>query len=391
MKIVDVKTFVMHAYRVNWVFVKIETDEGIHGIGEATLGMREHALVGAIQDIKRYLIGKDPTRIEEHWFTIYRDSYWKNGPVLMSAISGIEMAMWDILGKSLNVPVYKLLGGKMRDEVKIYANGWFAGAKSPKDFAEKAKSAVEKGIKAIKWDPFGKAYLTISNDELNTAIECVGLVREVVGPSIDLLIEAHGRFNPATAIKISRELAPFKPMFFEEPVPPDNMDALAEVKEKSPIAIAAGERAYTKYDFRELLEKRAVDYIQPDVSHAGGIMELKKICAMAEAYHIPASPHNPSGPVANAATLQLAACIPNFHIHEIMITDISWRKNISDEEIFYKDGYVKISDKPGLGVELNEEEISKHPYQPLELRHYKGTLTDIRPQSADTIYYFNGM
>jgi len=362
------------------------TDDGITGIGEGTLEYKENALCGAIEDLKRYLIGKSPLDIEAHYHNMYRDAYWRGGAVLMSAISAIEMALWDINAKSLNVPVYRLLGGKINDKVKIYVNGWFAGAKEPAEFAQKAKETVKKGIKAMKWDPFGNSYMNISNAMLNKALENIGAVRDAVGADIDLLIEGHGRFDVPTGIKVAKELEQFKPMFFEEPVPPDNLDALAAVRDKSPVAISAGERLYTRRSFKDLFEKRAVDYVQPDISHAGGIMECRKIAAMAEAYYIPFAPHNPSGPIANAATLQLAACTPNFEILEIMISDVEWRKDVTNECLEYEDGYIKIPDKPGLGIELNEEEALKHPYEVHDLRHYTGQLTNIR--SAKSAEYF---
>ena len=386
MKVVDVKSFVVDCYRTNWVFVKVYTDEGITGVGEGTLEYKEKALTGAIEHIKEYLIGKDPFRIEKHFHNIYRDAYWRGGAVLMSALSAVEMALWDILGKSLNVPVYQLLGGKTNDRCRIYVNGWFAGAKTPEEFGEKAKQAVKRGVTAMKWDPFGKNYLQISNAELDRALRCIQAVREAVGNEVDLLIEAHGRFDVPTSIKIAQEIAPFKPMFLEEPVPPNNLEALKAVREKSPVAISAGERLYTRFDYNALFQMRACDYIQPDVSHAGGIMELKKIAAVAESHYIPFAPHNPSGPIANAATLQLVACCPNFCILEIMYSDVEYRKEITDEKLVYENGYLKIGDRPGLGIELNEEACSKYPYKKHELRHYTGELTDIRP--ARTAFYF---
>lgn len=390
MRISDIKCFTMDAYRTNWSFIKVETDDGLHGWGEASLGTRELALAGCVEDLKRLVIGRNPLDTEKMWFEVYRDSYWKGGPIFMSALSGIEMAMWDIIGKYFNAPVYNLIGGKIRDKVKIYANAWFVGAKEPEEFAEKAKIAVGMGIKALKWDPFGSAHMTITNEELEKAVACVDAVRNAVGTHVDLLIECHGRFNPTTAVRISRELAPFKPMFMEEPVPPDNVDSLAWVRDKSLIPIAAGERVYNKYAFWELFTKKAVDIAQPDIFHTGGLMEAKKIAAMAEANHIPVSFHNPSGPVSNSAILQLAANVSNFFIHEIMITDGSFRRSISNEEIEYEDGYIKIPDKPGFGIELNEEEILKRPYVPRNLRHYNGKLTEIRAKD-DIVYYFKGM
>ncbi len=386
MRVTELKTFVVDAFRTNLIFVKLYTDEGICGVGEATLEYKEKAVLGAIEHIGEYLKGKNPLEIEKHWHNIYRDAYWRGGAVLMTALSAAETALWDILGKSLGVPVYQFLGGMVNDRVRIYANGWFAGAKTGSEFAVKAKTAKDRGVTALKWDPFGQAYMNISSKALHEALECVAQVREAVGEDVDLLIEGHGRFNVPTAIGIAKELEQFKPMFFEEPVPPDNLEALRAVREKSPVAIAAGERLYTRWDYNQLFEKMAADYIQPDVSHAGGIMELKKIASAAESRYIPFAPHNPSGPVANAATLQLAACCPNFCILEIMYSDVAYRKQLTDECLEYKDGCVKIPQKPGLGLELSEEACLAHPYVPHELRHYTGKLTDIRPPKTE--FYF---
>ena len=390
MKITDIKVYITDAYRTNWTFIKVETDEGLHGWGEASLGTQEMALSGCVEDLKRLIVGRNPFEIEKMRFEVYRDIYWKGGPVLMSAISGIEMAMWDIMGKYFNTPVYTFFGGKIRDKVKMYANGWFSGAKEPHEFAEKARKTVALGVKALKWDPFGKSHMTITNEDMQKAIDTVGAVREAVGNKVDLLIECHGRFNPYTAIEISKELAPFKPMLMEEPCPPDNISAIAQVKKKSQIPVSAGERVYSIYGFEDLFAKNAVDIAQPDMFHAGGMAETKKIAAMAESKHIPVSFHNPSGPVSNTAILQLAAATPNFLIHEIMINDGSFRKNITNEEVVFDDGYILINDKPGLGIDVNEEEIIKRPYHPINLRHYTGALTDIRPKN-DTIFYFKGI
>lgn len=386
MKVSDIRAFTVDCFRTNWVFVKVYTDEGVTGVGEGTLEYKEKAFLGALEHIREYLQGQNPLDIEKHWHHIYRDAYWRGGPVLMSALSAVEMALWDILGKTLNVPVWQLLGGKVNDKVRIYVNGWFAGAKEPEEFGEKARIAVKRGVTAMKWDPFGKSYLQISNADLDKALRCVAAVREAVGNQVDLLIEGHGRFDVPTGIRIAKELEPFHPMFFEEPVPPDNLEALKAVRDKSPVAISAGERLYSRWDYRKLFDTRAADYIQPDISHAGGIMELKKIAAEAESRYIPFAPHNPSGPVANAATLQLAAACPNFCILEIMYSDVEWRKEVVNEQLMYKDGYLTIPDRPGLGIEINEEECLKHPYKPHTLRHYTGALTDIRPTKSE--FYF---
>lgn len=386
MKITDYKIFTVDAFRTNFIFVKMETDANIYGVGEATLECNENAVKGALEDMRPYLIGKDPRQIEKHIYELYRNSYWRGGPALMSAISAVEMCMWDITARELGVPVYRLLGGKANDRVKIYANGWFSGAKTPEEFAAKAKVARAKGIRAIKWDPFGKAYRTIEKAELQNAVRCVGAVRDAVGDDMDLLIEGHGRFEAMAAVRIAQELAPMKPLFFEEPVMPDNLDALAYVRSKSPIPIAAGERIFTPYRFQELFEKRAVDVVQPDLSHVGGLMFSKKIAAMAAANYVAYAPHNPCGPITNAATLQVAACTPEFFILETMMVDVPWRREITDEQIQFEDGYIVIPDKPGLGIELREEAFLAHPYQPHALRHYTGQLTNIRPAGSIELF-----
>lgn len=389
MKITAIKTYICHAYRTNWVFVKVLTNiDGLYGVGEATLEYKEHTVAQACHELERMLIGRDPHRIEEFWHQAYRDAYWRGGPVLMSALSAIEMALWDIKGKDLGVPVYQLLGGKVRESVPCYANGWFAPAKTPEEFAEKAILAVEQGFKALKWDPFGSAYLQIDRQQLNQSIACVSAVYEATKANADIIIEGHGRFDIPTAVRIGNALSDFDILWFEEPIPPQNLEGLAEVKRRINVPVSGGERLYNRWEFRSLFEQKAVDFIQPDVSHAGGIMELKKIAAMAEAYHIPICPHNPSGPVANAATLQLAACLPNFYLLETMSSDVPWRSEISTEEVRFENGNMFISDKPGLGIDINEDAIARYPFEPKDLRHYQGTLTDIRPANAKS--YFKG-
>ena len=389
MKITSIKPFICHAYRTNWVFVKVVTDSGLHGTGEATLEYRELTVAQAIQELERTFVGRDPHQIEALWHEAYRSTYFRGGPVYMSALSAVEMALWDIKGKDLGVPVYQLLGGKVRDSVPCYANGWFAPAKKPEEFAAKAKEAVAAGFAGLKWDPFASAYLDISREDLHTALDCIAAVRDAVGGQTDLLIEGHGRFNIATAVRIARELEQFKVFWFEEPVPPDNLEALLEVKQRCRVPIAAGERLYSRWEASRFLELGCADYVQPDVSHCGGIGELKKIAAMAEARHIAVCPHNPSGAVANAATLQLAACTPNFFIHETMAVDVPWRKEVCDEKVRFEKGRMFIPDAPGLGIDLNEEAIAAHPYEPRDLRHYSGTLTDIRPTDAKSYFQSN--
>ena len=389
MKVTDIKTFICHAYRTNWVFVKVLTDSGLYGVGEATLEMREQTVATAVLELARGLRGKDPHNIESFWHTAYRDGYWRGGAVMMSALAGVEMALWDIKGKALGVPVYQLLGGKVRDSVPCYANGWFACAKKPDEFAAKAKAAVAMGFKGLKWDPFGSAYMNIGRKELHEALDCITAVVDAVGSEVDILIEGHGRFNIPTAVRIGRELERFDVLWFEEPIPPDNRAGLAEVKSRIRVPVAAGERLYSRWDYAAFLQASCADFIQPDVSHAGGIMEMKNIAAMAESHHIPFCPHNPSGPVANAATLQLAACVTNFYFLETMSNDVPHRREISNEQVDLHDGMMLIGDAAGLGIDINEEAIVEHPYKPRDLRHYNGALTEIRPHDHKEYFKCN--
>jgi galactonate dehydratase len=388
MKITGIKTFVCNEYRTNWVFVKVLTDEpGLYGVGEATLEYKEKTVVEACLELERDLLGKDPRDIEAIWHDTYRDAYWRGGPVLMSATSAVDIALWDILGKSLGVPVWRLLGGRMRDKVPCYANGWFAGAKTPEEFGAKAAEAVETaGWKGLKWDPFGSAYRTLEPQAFRAALKCVEKVCEAVDGRAEILIEGHGRFDLPTALRIANALEDFNILWFEEPIIPDTIEALADLRSRVKVPLSFGERLYSTWQFRTLLEMRGADFVQPDVSHAGGITELRKIAAIAESHHIPFCPHNPSGPVANAATLQLAASQPGFYLLETMASDVPWRKEICNESVTLRDGFMSIPDKPGLGVDIDEKAIAKYPYQPISLRHYKGTLTEIRPQDATSFF-----
>ena len=386
MKITGIKTFVCDMYRTNWVVLKVLTDEGLYGVGEATLEHREQAVEAAVRELERYVVGKDPHAIEAFWSDNHRDAYWRGGPVLTTALSGVEMALWDIKGKTLGVPVYQLLGGRVRDRISCYANAWFAGARTGAEFAAKARDTVKLGFKALKWDPFGSAYLGLTREGLDRALACVAAVREAVGPGIDLMIEGHGRFDVPTAVRLGRALEPYAITWFEEPLPPGDLDGLAEVKRRIDIPVAAGERLYTRWDFRELLAKRAADYLQPDLSHCGGILELRKIAAMAECHFLPVCPHNPIGAVTNAATLQVAACTPNFQWLETMSNDVPYRATLTSEKAAFADGQMAIPDAPGLGIDIVEDELLKHPYQPHNLRHFNGNLTQIRPAGAGGWY-----
>jgi len=371
MKITGYRTFLVDARRANYIFVKLLTDQGYEGIGEATVEWNEKAVVAAIEELGEFLIGKDPFATDHLISTMHRNSYWRTGVVLRSALAGIEAALLDIKGKALGVPVYELLGGKHRDAVSCYGNGWFSGAKSAQDFAAKAAEAVAMGFNALKWDPFGAAYLEMDRPARNRAIEIVEAVRAAVGPDIDLMIEVHGRLNVPTAIAMARELARFQPRWFEEPVPPESIDALADVRANSPIPIATGERYFEPERFLELITKRAVDVLQPDIAHVGGMLEAQKIAAMAHARFLPVAPHNPTGPVANAMTLQVAASIPNFCILETIAVDVPWRREIVRESLIFSNSEIRIPTAPGLGLELDEEACRRHPYIRHPIRQFE--------------------
>lgn len=373
MKITDVKTYFVEAVRRNWVFLEIETDNGITGVGEATLEGFAKTMAACVDDFKRFLVGQNPLEIERLWEDFYRRKFWRQDLLILTAISGIEMALWDIKGKELGAPVYSLLGGPTRDKVKAYGNYWFLGsrtgfAKTVDDYARSAADAVSRGWKALKWSPFGKPAHNVTPEEEDVIIECVKRVREAVGPNIDLMLDAHGRFNLPTATRIARRLEEYKPFFFEEPLPPENVDAMVQLKRSTTTPLATGERLVTRYQFRELLSKFAVDYIQPDAGHCGGISETRKIAALAEAYYTPVIPHNPLGPVATAAMVHLAASITNFLVLEyIPVPD---RDEVLIEPLELKGGYFSLPTKPGLGVELNKKAIAKFPYEERDLDHY---------------------
>ncbi len=386
MKITGLKTFVVDGFRANYVFVKVTTDAGHHGVGEATLEGSELTVAQMMEEFARHLLGKSPFDVEHHVELLSRDWYWRTGAVHRSAIAGIEAALLDIKGKALGVPVYELLGGRHRDRVPCYANGWFSGAREPADFARKAEAALKLGFRALKWDPFGSAYLRMTRAERKRAVAIVRAVRDAVGPDVDLLIEGHGRLNVPTAIQAAHDLAEFDPYWFEEPTPPESIDAIADVRAHSPIRIATGERYYEPERFRELMDRNAVDFLQPDVCHVGGLIETKKIAALAHMRFLPVAPHNPMGPVGNAMTLHLAASIPNFEMLETMATDVPWRGEVAREDLVLVDGHMLIPDRPGLGIDIDEEACAKRPHRPYALRHYIGTLTEIRPAEAVPFY-----
>lgn len=386
MTIIDLRTYVVDVFRTNLVLIEVETSDGIVGSGEATLEYKEHAIVGALDDLRDELVGRDPHDVRAIVEDSIRDSYWRTGPVLTSALSAVEMALLDVNGKELGVPVHRLLGGRVHASVPVYANGWFAGARTPEDFARAARDAVGRGFRGLKFDPFGTAHRTIDTAALDGALGRIDAVRTAIGSEVDLLVEGHGRFSVAAARTVAREIAPYRPLWFEEPVPPGDAGALADVRRLGVVAVAAGERLYSRRAFIELLNAGAVDYVQPDVSHVGGIAEVARIAAIAEAFEVGIAPHNPSGPVATAATLQLAASLPNFVYLETMATDVPWRSRLSTERLTFDAGRMLIGDAPGLGVELHTGAFAEHPFVRHKLRHYDGTLTDIRPPESSQYF-----
>lgn len=367
MKITDIRPYIVTAHNDNWVYIKVETDEGVTGVGECSLETREQTVRAAVLELKRYMLGKDPMESEKLFYMLFRDEYWGAGPVLVSALSAVDMALWDIKGKCLNVPVYQLLGGKFRDRIRVYANRWFLGGETPDQLAFLAEKTVKKGYTAMKWDPFYKAEHTITARELKGVTEQMKAIRKAVGDEVDLLVEGHGRFDPYTAKIIARELLPYKPYFFEEPVWQENLDALAEVRKSTSVPIASGERWCTKYDFRAAISAGAIDIAQPDLRVCGGLTEGKKIATLCEANHIPVAPHNIHGQVGTAASMHLACSIPNALILEYSVEEIEWKEDLFDYQYKPIDGYMYINDRPGLGIDFHEDVALRYPFRDISM------------------------
>ena len=365
MKITDVKTLVMGTSWRNLTFVKVETDEGLTGISEVRMNNRTDALIAYIDGAKkRHVIGSDPFNTEDLYQRLFRDDYGRAGEIVATGISVIEIACWDIIGKALNQPVYRLLGGACRDKIKAYANGWYRVERSTEEFHAAAKRVLEKGYRALKFDPFGAGYYELSYEEKLKSVGLVEAVRDAVGPDVEILVEMHGRFSPYTAIEIAGELEKFQPSWVEEPVPPDNIAALAKAADKINLPVATGERLHNKYEYRELINLQAADILQPDITQTGGFLETKKIAAMGDMCYMTVAPHNVGGPVSTATALHFAACTTNFKIQE-HFNDFSeaWVKKAATGCPEVIDGYFSLPNGPGLGMELNEDLIAEHPYR----------------------------
>jgi len=368
MKITKIKTFIVHpGVGKNWLFVKIETDEEIHGWGEAyTQADRDTAIEAHIHKMTRYLLGWNPFEIKRFTHMAYEDWATKRGGIdFFCAVSGIEQALWDIVGKTLNQPVYNLLGGPCRDRIRVYANGWTARAKTPQELGDRARDVVKKGFTALKFDPFsGPWRLYIRHEEELQAIENLKAVREAVGPDVDILVEVHRRLAPMHAIRVAHAMEAYRPFWYEEPVPRENLEALAEVRRSINIPVVTGECIYTKAGFRKVFEKRAADIINPDICNTGGILELKEIAAMAEPHYVAVSPHNyNSTTIGLAASVQAAAVMTNFLILEYFVSFEAMGFKIAVEPLRVEKGFIRLPKTPGLGVEIKEKALAQYQYK----------------------------
>ncbi len=363
MKITGFETFLANAGLRNYLFIRLRTDTGLTGIGEATLEWQEKTVETLLHEwVMARVLGRDPFDIEAVVGGMIRDQY-QGGSTVMTAISGVEIAMWDLIGKACGQPVYRLMGGRCHDRIPTYANGWYGGARAPAEFAERAALALERGYRALKFDPFGTAWKSLEPAEADLAVETVAAVRKTVGAGVGLMIEFHGRLAAGTAAALIRRLEPFQPVWCEEPVAPECLDLLAEVKRSSPCPIAAGERLYTLADFYRLTALRAADVIQMDLAHCGGLSAGKKIAAMADAQDLRVAPHCSIGPVALAACLHFDVSTPNFMIQEAFAEfDVPWRNDLVAGWNPIRKGELTLGDAPGLGLELDLAAIARHPY-----------------------------
>lgn len=367
-----------------WCFLKMETDEGITGWGEPVIEGRAYTVKAAVEELSDYLIGKDPLRIEDHWNALYRGGFYRGGPILMSAISGIDQALWDIKGKYYNAPVYQLLGGACRDSIRVYS--WIGGDR-PSEVGQAAKEVVDAGFTAVKMNGTEELQYIDSYEKIDQAIERIAAVRETVGDYVGIGIDFHGRVHKPMAKILAKELEAYRPMFIEEPVLAENNEALREIANHTAIPIATGERMFSRWDFKDLLADGYVDIIQPDLSHAGGITECKKIATMAEAYDVALAPHCPLGPIALASCLHVDATSHNAFIQEQSL-GIHYNQGsdlldyITDSSVFkYEDGYVKIPDGPGLGITINEKKVRQmaevgHNWKNPIWRHKDGSVAE---------------
>jgi galactonate dehydratase len=367
-----------------WLFLKITTESGLVGWGEPVVEGKADTVKAAVEEMSEYIIGKDARHIEDIWQVLYRGGFYRGGPVLMSAISGIDQALWDIKGKALGVPVYELLGGAVRDKMKIY--GWIGGDK-PSDAAEQALQKIEQGFAAVKMNACAEMEWIDTPNKIRDAVACIAAVREAIGFDIGLGIDFHGRVHKGMAKDLMKELDALKPMFIEEPVLSENKEAFIQLAQYTTAPIATGERLFSRWDFKPLLEGGAIDIVQPDLSHAGGISEVKRIAAMAEAYDVALAPHCPLGPISFAAALQIDFNCINAFIQETSL-GIHYNQGadlldyIENPEVFaLKDGYIKRPTLPGLGIVVNEKKVREmakagHNWRNPVWRNTDGSVTE---------------
>ena len=359
MKIADVRIVVVGNPWKNWIFVVVETDEGLVGVGEATGGSETQPRVAAIEEVKHLVIGMDPRNIHEIFHKLYLTAFLKETP----AMAGIEMACWDILGKSLGVPVHTLHGGKVRDSVRVYANGWYSGERTPEGFAAKASEVVAKGYTALKFDPFGDAHMQLSRKETRETKALIGAVRDAVGDDVDILIEAHDRFSTYAAIEIGNWLKDYDVTWFETPVLSTDVSALVEVARRIPVRMIAGERMHAIHEFGEFLSHNVTDVINPEPLGVGGIWRSLQIAGIAEAHHAEIALHNAESPFKTMVALHIDAVTPNVFIQECFDDFLEpWVNDVLSGFHRVEDGHLSMPTAPGIGVTLNEEEAKKHPY-----------------------------
>lgn len=384
MKIVAITTLVVNADMRNWVFVRVETDQpGLYGWGEATLEWKTQAVVGAVNDLAPLLVGRDPRDIEQAVRILKKQSFWRLGVIGMSAVSGIELALWDIFGKSLGLPVWRLLGGKVRDRVRVYTHLGLGDMRAvyetldAEPLVRRASEVVAKGYRALKAVFIPYTHYHAPLPDVDKVARLMEALRRTVGAEIEIMVDFHGRpASAATALRYIDALEPGRPMFVEEPLPPGETGALAHLAAKSRVPIATGERLVDRPEFDELFRARAVDVVQPDICHCGGLLEAKKIAAMAEAVSIGVAPHNPLGPIAGAAALHFAVSTPNHLIQEEMVGAVPWYFEVVQGPIRMVDGCWQVPDAPGLGVEVDETVAARHPYKPDILHTTNAVLSD---------------
>jgi len=373
MKIEKVDVWLVEGIKYNWTLLRITTDSGLTGVGEATNWPGSPLVYHAAKHLGERVIGLDPSRIDYIWSKLYRDLNWL-GPtgVMMCAMSGIDMALLDLKAKSLGIPCYELLGGAFRKEILLYANYWFIkGGHNPEDYVKQAKDVVAEGFTGLKFDPFAhtnylfgddlSSNLTLTSDQEDLAYDIVRALREEVGPDIQLAIETHAMLSMPTALRMAERLAPLNMMWYEEPVGPESANTLKYFRDQSNVPICVGERHYSRWGFRPVLEQQLVDYIMPDITRCGGPSEMKRIATMAETYNIQVAPHNPNGPLSTLASAHVCASIPNFFRQEFMFNDVPWRDTVISRPINIKEGYLHLDDAPGLGVDLVDEVMEAHP------------------------------